>query len=85
VIRERAIKVESVIYSLDLHEYPSTLENGVAYIVNVENISKEQIDIICETLPVIRTAIAIVWGTGVLVDLCLVVVFRSPPDSNIHL
>jgi hypothetical protein len=36
-----------MIYSLDLPEYPSTLENGVAYIVTIENMSKEQIDIIC--------------------------------------
>jgi hypothetical protein len=40
---ERAIKVESVIYSPDLPKYPNTLENRVAYIVNVENMSKEQI------------------------------------------
>jgi hypothetical protein len=47
---ERAIKVESVIYSPDLPEYPNTLENRVAYIVNVENMSKEQIDIMCENV-----------------------------------
>ena len=47
---ERFIKVESIIYSPDLLEHPSTLENGVAYIVNVENMSKEQIDIICENV-----------------------------------
>jgi hypothetical protein len=47
---EQAIKVESIIYSLDLPKYPNTLENRVAYIVNVENMSKEQIDIMCENV-----------------------------------
>ena len=42
--------IESIIYSPNLPEYPSTLENGVAYIVNVENMSKEQIDIMCENV-----------------------------------
>jgi hypothetical protein len=36
---ERAIKVGTVIYSPDLLEYPKTLDEGVAYLINTKNMS----------------------------------------------
>jgi hypothetical protein len=47
---ERAIKVGTVIYSPDLLEYPKTLDEGVAYLINTKNMSIEDVDVLCENV-----------------------------------
>jgi hypothetical protein len=47
---ERAIKVGTVIYLPDLPEYPKTLDDGVAYLINTENMSTKDIDLMCENV-----------------------------------
>jgi hypothetical protein len=47
---EQAIKVGKVIYLPELPEYPKTLEEGVAYLINIENIPGKDIDLICENV-----------------------------------
>jgi len=45
---ERAIKVGKVIYSLNLLEYPKTLEEGIAYLINTKKMSLEDVNLLCK-------------------------------------
>jgi len=45
---ERAIKVRKVIHSPDLPEYPKTLEEEIAYLINTKKMSLEDVNLLCE-------------------------------------
>jgi hypothetical protein len=47
---EQAIKVGKVIYLPELPEYPETSEEGVAYLINIENLPAKDIDLMCENV-----------------------------------
>jgi len=47
---ERATKVEKVLYYPDLPEYPETAVEGVAYLINTENMSQEEITLMCKNV-----------------------------------
>ena len=47
---EQAIRVGKVIYLPELPEYPETAQEGVAYLINVENLPAKDVDLMCENV-----------------------------------
>jgi hypothetical protein len=45
---KQAIKVGKVIYSLNLLEYPKTLKEGIAYLINTKKMSLGDVNLLCK-------------------------------------
>ncbi len=44
------LRVSSILYTTDLPDYPETAIDGVAYVINVQHLREQEVDILCQSV-----------------------------------